>query len=380
MRAPHVGVATVATFGMGTQHQIWRQHDPISHFPPPRPRRLVVSGSPYRPWPRAGPTSRSASSSASRRVASPTCWRRLIGAEAAGAAGPAGGRREQGRVPPERSAPIRWPRPSPTATPCCSGTATPTRSRLRSIPSCRTTWCVTSRRSSRVATTPLLLTVNAAVPAKDVQSLHRVGQEQAGRPQLRLVGQRQRASTWRRRASCCATKTSMTHVPYKGSGQAIVDLLSGNGRPQLREPAERAAAPEGGKLRALAHHERQALAAAARRADARRSGRRRTPRCCSGSRCSAPAGLPQPILQKLSTEIDAILKQPDVVEKIASQGGEIVGGSPREFADVPAARQRRLGPAGQGSQHPVSEGSASAARRDRAGDGATRDPRFRGAT
>ena len=31
-------------------------------------------------------------------------------------------------------------------------------------------------------------------------------------------------------------------------------------------------------------------------------------------------------------ELVAILRQPDVVEKIASQGGEIIGGTPAEFA------------------------------------------------
>ena len=43
-----------------------------------------------------------------------------------------------------------------------------------------------------------------------------------------------------------------------------------------------------------------------------------------------PAG-PE-ITKKLNSEIRAILKQPDVVEKIASQGGEIVAGPSEEFA------------------------------------------------
>ena len=45
-----------------------------------------------------------------------------------------------------------------------------------------------------------------------------------------------------------------------------------------------------------------------------------------------PAKLPADITRRLSTEIAAILKQPDVVEKIASQGGEIMAGTPEEFA------------------------------------------------
>jgi tripartite-type tricarboxylate transporter receptor subunit TctC len=45
-----------------------------------------------------------------------------------------------------------------------------------------------------------------------------------------------------------------------------------------------------------------------------------------------PAKLPPEITRKLNAEIAAILKMPDVVEKIASQGGEIIGGTPEEFA------------------------------------------------
>jgi tripartite-type tricarboxylate transporter receptor subunit TctC len=45
-----------------------------------------------------------------------------------------------------------------------------------------------------------------------------------------------------------------------------------------------------------------------------------------------PAKLPADITRRLNTELAAILKQPDVVEKIASQGGEIMGGSPEQFS------------------------------------------------
>ena len=45
-----------------------------------------------------------------------------------------------------------------------------------------------------------------------------------------------------------------------------------------------------------------------------------------------PAKLPADITRRLNTEIAAILKLPDVAEKIASQGGEIIGGTPESFA------------------------------------------------
>ena len=46
-----------------------------------------------------------------------------------------------------------------------------------------------------------------------------------------------------------------------------------------------------------------------------------------------PPGLPKPIVEKLNAEINAIIKQPDVVEKIESQGGTIYRRHAAEFAD-----------------------------------------------
>jgi tripartite-type tricarboxylate transporter receptor subunit TctC len=45
-----------------------------------------------------------------------------------------------------------------------------------------------------------------------------------------------------------------------------------------------------------------------------------------------PARMPADITRRLNSEIAAILKMPDVAGKIHEQGGEIMGGSPEEFA------------------------------------------------
>jgi len=44
-----------------------------------------------------------------------------------------------------------------------------------------------------------------------------------------------------------------------------------------------------------------------------------------------PASTPKAIVMRLNTEIDAILKQPDVVAKLNGAGFELVGGSPEQF-------------------------------------------------
>jgi tripartite-type tricarboxylate transporter receptor subunit TctC len=44
-----------------------------------------------------------------------------------------------------------------------------------------------------------------------------------------------------------------------------------------------------------------------------------------------PAGTPKTVVQRLNTEINAILKEPDVVQKMHAAGFDLVGGTPDEF-------------------------------------------------
>jgi tripartite-type tricarboxylate transporter receptor subunit TctC len=46
----------------------------------------------------------------------------------------------------------------------------------------------------------------------------------------------------------------------------------------------------------------------------------------------APAGTPKAIVERLNREIAAIIRQPDVRERLASEGAEPAGGTPEEFA------------------------------------------------
>ena len=55
----------------------------------------------------------------------------------------------------------------------------------------------------------------------------------------------------------------------------------------------------------------------------------------------APAATPKDIVDKLHAEVVRILKLPDVAERIASQGGDVVGNSPAEFAAFIAAESAK---------------------------------------
>ena len=182
----------------------------------------------------------------------------------------------------------------------------------------------------RVATTPLLLTVNPNVAARDVKTFVALAKSDPGG--LRFAssggGSAQHLAAARFQL---ATGTQMTHIPYKGSGQAIVDLLSGQVELNFESPPNVMSHAKAGKLRLLAitSDKRSPLLP-----DVPTLAEAGVPNAemLQWFAVLGPAKLPPEITRKLNTEIATILKLPDVVEKIASQGGEIIGGTPEEFA------------------------------------------------
>jgi len=53
----------------------------------------------------------------------------------------------------------------------------------------------------------------------------------------------------------------------------------------------------------------------------------------SWSAVAAPAGTPKEIIAKLNTELNAIMKLPDIQEKSAAVGAVIVGGTPEQYGE-----------------------------------------------
>jgi tripartite-type tricarboxylate transporter receptor subunit TctC len=57
-----------------------------------------------------------------------------------------------------------------------------------------------------------------------------------------------------------------------------------------------------------------------------------------------PAGTPKAIVDRWNTEVNALLKQPDVRDKIAATGADLLGGTAKALADMNAAECARLAP------------------------------------
>ena len=123
----------------------------------------------------------------------------------------------------------------------------------------------------------------------------------------------------------------MTHVPYKGSGPALTDLLSG--QLQLIFSSVPTALPhiKSGRLRPLAVTRVERSKTLPDLPTVHESGLR-------GFDISlwqgivAPAGTPREIVMKLNQQIVANLKVADLRKKLAAQGLDPVGNTPEQFA------------------------------------------------
>jgi tripartite-type tricarboxylate transporter receptor subunit TctC len=122
----------------------------------------------------------------------------------------------------------------------------------------------------------------------------------------------------------------MQHVPYKGSGQAVIDLLAGQVQVMFSGMSSVMPHLKSGKLRALAVTGAQRSAAVPEVPTIAESG-------FPGFEATAwygvlaPAGTPKAIVTRLHDEIVGALKVPEVKERLEMVGFELVGGTPEAF-------------------------------------------------
>jgi tripartite-type tricarboxylate transporter receptor subunit TctC len=132
------------------------------------------------------------------------------------------------------------------------------------------------------------------------------------------------------------TGIDMVHIPYKGSAPAIQDVIGG--QVPLMFDTTVVAGPfiQSGKVRALAVTSSKRVASMP---DVPTMAEAGVPgyEVVSWQAMFAPAGTPPAIVQRLQTEVAAILKQPDVQERLAKLGVEPSGMPPQQLAEFQAA-------------------------------------------
>ncbi len=134
----------------------------------------------------------------------------------------------------------------------------------------------------------------------------------------------------------------MQHVPYRGSGQMIPELLGGTILIAVDNVATALPHLRSGKLRALAVTTAQRSGVVPEVPTLAESG---LPgfELSSWQAVFAPAGTPKAIVERLHTEIAKILKQPDVAKKLTDLGLNLSGMPPAELAALVKSDVLRLG-------------------------------------
>ncbi len=121
----------------------------------------------------------------------------------------------------------------------------------------------------------------------------------------------------------------LVHVPYKGGGPAIADLLAGQVQLTFATPIALGGHIKAGRLRALA-------VSSATRARALPDLPTMAEACCPGYDAApgwgvaVPAATPRPVIERIHASVAGILRQPEVVERFAAQSVEITGGTPAQ--------------------------------------------------
>ena len=126
-------------------------------------------------------------------------------------------------------------------------------------------------------------------------------------------------------------KIDLVHVPYKGAGGAIADLIAGHVQTMMIPTQSAAPYLQSGKLRMLGLLSAQRSPAFPQVPTLIELG-------MPGLEVKtwyglfAPAGTPAAVIEKINAGFNSLLKQADVQEALAKQGMNVAGGTPEQFA------------------------------------------------
>jgi len=135
----------------------------------------------------------------------------------------------------------------------------------------------------------------------------------------------------------------MTHVPYKGSGLSMIDLMSGRVQVAITNMLTAAPLVRSGKIRALAVTSPQRTQAMPELPTVDEAGIRGY-ELRSWYGMVAPKKIPPPLLQKLNQSVGAVMSSAEVKERLATDGAEAAPrNSPEQFRALIAADIVRWG-------------------------------------
>ena len=183
---------------------------------------------------------------------------------------------------------------------------------------------------SEIAYNPQFLDIHPSIPVKSVKELIALARLRPGQLNYGSAGQGS-ASHMAMELFKSMSKIDVVHVPYKGTGPAMIDLLGGHLPMMFDVVLTTLPHMKTGKLRVLGVSSLQRAEVAPEVPTIAESG-------LPGFEALVwfglvvPAGTPQDIVSRLSTELGAIVRQPKLRETFTVQGLTAVGSSAADFA------------------------------------------------
>ncbi len=186
---------------------------------------------------------------------------------------------------------------------------------------------------------PFVLATTVSLPAKNVKEL--VEHAKANPNQLTYASSGNGGSPHLSAETFkIATGTQILHVPYKGGGAAMTDLISGNVHMLFASVLETSAYIKSGKLKALAITSKERVSAMPDVPTLQESG---VTGAESGSWLGllAPAGTPPEVVEKISRGLQQVVSAPDVQQQLLAQGAIAKTGTPQDFVQLIANDRKR---------------------------------------
>lgn len=185
---------------------------------------------------------------------------------------------------------------------------------------------------SLVNEVPIMIVVHPAIRAKNMQELVALAKAQPGRMTMGSPG----AGSTNHLAGELfqqATGTKLSHIPYKGSGPALIDLMGGQIDLIFDQMTASIGYVKAGKLRALG-------VAQAARSSQLPNVPTLAEQGCKGCEAStfaglfAPAGTPKAVVDRLAEVIAKVVASKPVQERFISLGAEPKSNTPQELAQL----------------------------------------------
>jgi len=182
---------------------------------------------------------------------------------------------------------------------------------------------------SLIASAPMLVIVPLSLPAKSMNDLVQLAKARPGELNFASSGAGTIAHLAAELLNSMA-KIKLEHVPYKGTGPALTDLLGGRVHVMFNSTVSVMPQMRAGKVRALAMTAAKRSPALPDLPTVAESG---VPgyEAASWYGVLAPAKTPRAIVMKLNSEVAHIAQLPEVRERLAADGADPGGNSPEEF-------------------------------------------------